>query len=147
MFKMGEIEKKINSTDQENASILFGYVKKAAEMTHTVIMAERKSRKAVSAIQSQDKSIKWMILQEYLKEYGTYINETTPLTGVQVYPVDKEFYDTVEIREIDQQLQIVIGIVYLKDAAHSVAKESFKECLKKLLKKSGILTETQLNFI
>ena len=144
---MFEIEQKINSTDQENAAKLFGYVKKAAELTHAVIMAAQKSEKAVSAIQSQDKSTKWMVLQEYLKECGHFINETTPITGVHVYPVDKEFYDTVGIREIDQQLQIVIGIVYLKDAVHSVAKESFNECLKKLLKQSGILTEAQLNLL
>ena len=86
-------------------------------------------------------------LQAYLREYGPFINETTPITGVHVHPVDKEFYDTVEIREIDQQIQIVIGIVYLKDAVHSVAKESFKGCLKKQLKQSGLLTEAQLNLL
>ncbi len=144
---MFDVEQKINSTDQENAAKLFGYVKKAAEMTHAVIMAAQKSEKAISAIQSKDKSTKWMVLQEYLREYGPFINETTPITGVHVYPVDKEFYDTVGIREIDQQLQIVIGIVYLKDAVHSVAKESFKECLKKQLKQSGLLTEVQLNLL
>lgn len=144
---MFDIEQKINSTDQENTVKLFGYVKKAAEMTHTVIMATQKSEKAVFAIQSQDKSTKWIVLQEYLKEYGSFINETTSLTGIRVYPVNKEFYDTVGVQEIDQQLQIVIGIVYLKDAVHSVAKESFKECLKKQLKQSGLLTEAQSNLL
>lgn len=144
---MHDIEQKINTTDQENTAKLFGYVKKAAEMTHTVIMAAQKSKKAVFAIQSQDKYTKWTVLQDYLKEYGPFINETTPFTGVHVYPVNKEFYDTIGIPEIDQQLQIIIGIVYLKDAVHSVAKESFKECLKKQLKQSGLLTEAQLNLL
>ena len=144
---MFEIEQKINSTDQENAAKLFEYVKKAAEMTHTVIMAAQKSQKAVCAIQSGGKNTKWMVLQKYLKEYGAFINKTTFITGIHVYPVDKEFYDTVGSSEINQQLQIIIGIVYLKDAINSVGKESFKECLKKLLKQSGLLTEAQLNLL
>ena len=144
---MFDIDQKINSTDQENAAKLFEYVKKAAQMTHTVIMAKQKTEKADSAIKSQDKSTKWIVLQEYLKDYGSFINETTALTGVHVCPVNKEFYDAVGVREIDQQLQIVIGIVYLKDVLHSAAKESFKGCLKKLLKQSGLLTEAQLNLL
>ena len=88
-----------------------------------------------------------MVLQEYLREYGPFINETSPFTGIRLYPVNKEFYDTIGLREIDQQLQIVIGIVYLKDALHSMGKESFKECLKKRLKQSGLLTETQLSLL
>ena len=49
---MLDMEQKINSKDQENAVKLFGYVKKAAEATHTVIVAAQKSRRAYSAIQS-----------------------------------------------------------------------------------------------
>ena len=88
-----------------------------------------------------------MVLQEYLREYGPFINETAPFTGICLYPVDREFYNAIGVREIDQQLQIVIGIVYLKDAVHSVAKETFRECLKNLLKKSGLLTEAQLSLL
>ena len=118
---MFDIEQKINATDQENAVKLFGYIKKAAEMTHTVILATQKSRKAHSAIQSQDKRTKWMVLQEYLREYGPFINETSPFTNICLYPVNREFYNTIGVREIDHQLQLVIGIVYLKVAVHPVA--------------------------
>ena len=85
---MFDMDQKIDFQAQENATKMIGYVKKAAEMTHTVIMADQKASKAVSAIQTQDKSRKWAVLQEYLKEYGAFINKTTLLTGVYVYQVN-----------------------------------------------------------
>ena len=144
---MFDMDQKIDFQAQENATKMIGYVKRAAEITHTVIMADQKASKAVSAIQTQDKSKKWTVLQEYLKEYGAFINETSRLTGICVYPVDKGFYDTVGVQELNQQLQMVIGIVYLKEAVRAAINATYKECLKKLLKQSGLFTEAQLNFL
>ena len=144
---MFDMDQKIDFQAQENATKMIVYVKKAAEMTHTVIMADQKASKAVSAIQTQDKSRKWAVLQEYLKEYGAFINKTTLLTGVYVYQVNAEFYAEVNLQELDQQLQIMVGIVYLKEAVRAAVSETHKECLKKLLRKSGIFTEAQLNLL
>ena len=144
---MFDMDQKIDFQAQENATKMIGNVKKAAEMTHTVIMADQKASKAVSAIQTQDKSRKWAVLQEYLKEYGAFINKTTLLTGVYVYQVNAEFYAEVNLQELDRQLQIMVGIVYLKEAVRAAVSETYKECLKKLLRNSGIFTETQLNFL
>ena len=141
---MFDMDQKIDFQAQENATKMIVYVKKAAEMTHTVIMADQKASKAVSAIQTQDKSKKWTVLQEY---YGAFINETRRLTGICVCPVDKGFYDTVGVQELNQQLQMVIGIVYLKEAFRAAINATYKECLKKLLKQSGLFTEAQLNFL
>lgn len=144
---MFDMDQKIDFQAQENATKMIGYVKKAAEMTHTVIMADQKASKAVSAIQMQDKSRKWTVLQGYLKEYGAFINKTTLLTGVYVYQVNAEFYAEVSLQELDQQLQIMVGIVYLKEAVRAAVSETYKECLKKLLRNSGIFTEAQLNLL
>lgn len=144
---MFDMDQKIDFQAQENATKMIGYVKKASEMTHTVIMAAQKASKAVSAIQTQDKSIKWTVLQEYLKEYGAFINKTTLLTGVYVYQVNAAFYAEVNLQELDRQLQIMVGIVYLKEAVRAAVSETYKECLKKLLRKSGIFTEAQLNLL
>lgn len=46
--------------------------KKAAELTHTVITAGRKSQKALDAIGTHDKATMWNILQEYLREYSDF---------------------------------------------------------------------------
>lgn len=144
---MLDVDQKIDFQAQENATKMIGYVKKAAELTHTVIMADQKASKVVSGIQTQDKSRKWTVLQEYLKEYGAFINKTTLLTGVYVYQVNEEFYDEVNMQELDRQLQIMVGIVYLKEAVRAAVSETYKECLKKLLRESGIFTEAQLNLL
>ena len=144
---MFDMDQKIDFQAQENATKMIAYVKKAAEMTHTVIMADQKASKAVSAIQTQDKSRKWAVLQEYLKEYGAFINKTTLLTGVYVYQVNAEFYAEVNLQELDRQLQIMVGIVYLKEAVRAAVSETYKECLKKQLKQSGLLNEAQLNLL
>ena len=139
---MPDMDQRINFQAQENATKMIGYIKKAAEMTHTFIMADQKASKAFSAIQTQDK-----LLQEYLKEYGAFINKTTLLTGVYVYQVNAEFYAEVNLQELDQQLQIMVGIVYLKGAVHAAVSETYKECLKKLLRNSGRFTDAQLNLL
>ena len=144
---MFDMDQKIDFQAQENATKMIGYVKKAAEITHTVIMVDQKASKAVSAIQTQDKSRKWTVLQEYLKEYSLFINNTTFLTGVFVYQVNAEFYAEVNLQELDRQLQIMVGIVYLKEAVRAAVSETYKEYLKKLLRESGIFTEAQLNLL
>lgn len=86
-------------------------------------------------------------MQEYLKEYSLFINNTTFLTGVCVYQVNAEFYAEVNLQELDRQLQIMVGIVYLKEAVRAAVSEIYKEYLKKLLRESGIFTEAQLNLL
>ena len=50
-------------------------------------------------------------------------------------------------KELDRQLQIMVGIVYLKEAVRAAVSETYKEYLKKLLRESGIFTEAQLNLL
>lgn len=71
-------------------------------------------------------------MQEYLKKYGAFINKTTLLAGVYVYQVNAEFYAEVNLQELDRQLQIMVGIVYLKEAVRATVSETYKECLKKV---------------
>lgn len=119
-------------------------VKAAAEMTHTVMASNRKSQKAFDVVRSQDKVTMWNTLQEYLREYSNFINNTAPITGLCVYSVNREFYDQVTVADIEKQLRIVVGYIYAREAANSTAKAVFKDCLKKLLKKSGKFTDAEL---
>jgi roadblock/LC7 domain-containing protein len=144
---MINMDQKLDGLDQENATKIIGYVKKAAEMTHTAIVADKIASKATAATQTQDKSRKWMVIQEYLKEYGKFINKTSLITGVCVCSVNSDFYDKVTLRDLDQQLRIIVGIVYLKEAVRVSINVTYKECLKMLLRKSNILTEAQLNLL
>lgn len=44
---MPDMDQRINFQAQENATKMIGYIKKAAEMTHTFIMADQKSIKGL----------------------------------------------------------------------------------------------------
>ena len=46
--------------------------------------------------------------------------------------------------DIKNQLQIVIGFVHAKEAFDSAAKETYKQCVEKLLKKSGMFSDKEL---
>lgn len=118
--------------------------KKAADMTHTVITAGRKSQKAIDAIDTHDKASMWNTLQEYLREYSNFINNTALITGLCVYSVEREFYDQITVEDIEKQLRIIVGYIYAREAVNSAAKATFKDCLKKLLKKSGLFTDAEL---
>ena len=118
--------------------------KTAAEMTHTVITASKKSQKAMDAIASHDKRTMWNTIQEYLQEYADFINNTVFFTGICVYPVDREFYDQLTVEDAEKQLRMIVGYIYVREAVSSAAKATFKSCLKKLMKKSGKFTDSDL---
>ncbi len=61
--------------------------------------------------------------------------------------VDKEFYNKVTIDDISNQLNQVIGFIYAKSALDSVAKTTFKQALKSILKKSKKFTDSELSTI
>jgi len=118
--------------------------KAAAEMTHTVLTSNRKSQKALQAIGSHDKVIMWNTLQEYLRKYSDFINNNALITGLCVCRVNREFYDQITAKDIENRLRIVVGYIYAREAANSTATAVFKKCLKKLLKKSGMFTDAEL---
>lgn len=120
------------------------FAKKAAELTHTVITADKKSKKALDAIGTHDKATMWNTLQEYLWEYSNFINSTSLITGLCLYKVDHKFYEQVTVEDIEKQLHIITGYIYAREAANSAAKATFKSCLKSLMKKSGKFTYAEL---
>ena len=61
--------------------------------------------------------------------------------------MNAEFYAEATLQELDRQLQIIVGIVYLKEAVRVAINKAYEECLKKLLRKSGMFTEAQLNLL
>ena len=122
-------------------------VKKAAEITHSVFGAKNKSLNARYAIESGDKEFMWKTLQEYFHEYKNFINSLSPLTGYYIYDVNTEFYNKLTVEEISNQLRQVIGFIYAKFALESVAKTTFKQALKSILKKSQIFTDTELSIL
>ena len=55
--------------------------------------------------------------------------------------------DDISKINLDEQLSIMEGIVFLKEAIYSATNMTFKMCLKKLMKQSGIFNEEQIDAI
>ena len=86
----------------------------------------------------------WRTLQEYIGYYAGFINSMTMLTGIGLQRVNREFYDRVTAVDIEHQLQIIIGFVYAKEALDSVCRETYKQCVKKLLRQSKLFDDNEL---
>ena len=66
---------------------------KAAKETHTMlIQSEKKSKRAREAMKTRDKEAMWVVLQEYIREYSSFITGTGIFTGIGIRHVDRAFY-------------------------------------------------------
>lgn len=144
---MYDMEHNISLSSKTQDTTFLECVIKAAELTHTLYLGKIKSAKAYNAMYTQDKKLKWIILQEYLQKYKSFINSLTCISGIYIFNVDLDFYNSVTELQLNEQLKIVVGFVYLNEALHSVEKETYKNCLKKLLKKSGIFSDTEISIL
>ena len=136
------------SQSNERAVEIAKLLIKAAHMTHTMlIQSEKKSKRAREAMETQDKEAMWAVLQEYIQEYSSFITGTGIFTGIVIRRVDKAFYERVTVDDIRGQLQMSIGFVYAYEAFSSVGRETYKQCLKKLLKSSGLLSDAELKLL
>ena len=135
-------EQEINNEKTEKH---FDCIKKACEALHACSESSKKAEKARQALKSEDKMEIWNVLQEYLREYGNFINSTTGITGVEVYHVDENFYNASTIADVKRQIKGVIAFVYLKEAIFSVGKQAIRQKLKSLLKETKIFNKKELS--
>lgn len=133
--------------EDEKISKFVEIIKKAADTTHTFLFARQKSQKALDAAETNDKMLMWNVLQEYIRQYASFINSVSALTNIQVNKVLDDYYDSVTADEIAKQLRTIVKFVYIKEFADSAAKSALKDLVKKILPKSGIFTEEKLKQI
>ena len=135
----------IQSQDNNQTLEYVKLIIKAAKETHSAYTtAMRKIQHLKDAKQSDDKTEKIHVLQSYIKEYMQFIESTSYITGLSICHIN---FDQKTKNDIDEQLTIMEGIVFLHEALHSTTNFTFKMCLKKLMKQSGIFTEAQLDAI
>ncbi len=135
----------VNSNNEEKFNTVTKAIKTAAEMVHCYNIFQAKIKKIDNILCLEDKEILWQTLQEYLKEYGTFINNTTAVTGFYIYQVSVEQYNAMTIADIKLQLEQLKNIVIAKEILHSVYQKSFKECLKKILQGTGLFSKKELD--
>ena len=135
----------LNAQSNERSLEIAKILIKAAKETHAVISrSEARCTAARSSMATHDKETMWRALQEYIGYYAGFINSMTALTGIGLQRVNREFYGRVTAVDIEHQLQIMIGFVYAKEALDSVFKETYKQCVKKLLKQSKLFDDNEL---
>ncbi len=142
---MMEEQHYVNSNNEEKFNTVTKAIKTAAEMVHCYNIFQAKIKKIDNILCLEDKEILWQTLQEYLKEYGTFINNTTAITGFYIYQVSIEQYNAMTIADIKLQLEQLKNIVIAKEILHSVYQKSFKECLKKILQGTGLFSKKELD--
>ncbi len=121
---------------------------KAAQETRTMISrSAKKSERACEAMKMADKEVMWGVLQEYIAQYSTFVSQMKCFTGIGIVLVDRETYEQITVDDIRDQLQISIGVVYAHEAFLSIRKETYKQCLKKLLKNSGLFSDSELKLL
>lgn len=135
----------LNAQNNEQALEIAKILIKAAKETHAVLTrSEAKCKKARDAMATHDKDTMWCALQEYIGQYADFIRDTSAFTGVALCKVNRNIYNQLTAVDIEKQLQIVIGFVHAKEAFDSVIEETYKQCVKKLLKKSGFFADNEL---
>ena len=92
-----------------------------------------------------DKYAMWKILQEYYAEYRNFINSLSGFTGYTIYDVENNFVEKITDEDIRRQLKLLIGFIYAKEAVNTAAKQTYKECVKKILKKTKMFTDKELD--
>lgn len=132
-------------TDDEKAAAYVKAIIKAVDMTHQVAEKSKiKSRKAREAIETKDKEFMWNTLQKYLHDYKEFINTTNTM---RTCSVGMNFYNQVTVTENERQLKMMIGVTYDYEAKHCLHNETIKQCLKKLLKASGVFTDKEIEML
>lgn len=142
---MEDYAQSITYTDEEKVLIFCKNIVKAVEKTREVVTkCEWMCHKANEALASKDKLTMWTVLQEYISRYK---NLFTGANGVQLIYVDADFYEKLTEDDIAKQLRIVIGVIYLSEAKKCAAHEAIKQCLKKLLKKTEVFSNREIELL
>lgn len=142
---MDECAQNLIYTDEEKVLTFCKNIVKAVEKTREVGAKSRLiSRKAREALETRDKQTMWNVLQKYIHKHSELF---TMANGVLLGQVDAAFYENVSEEDVANQLEIVIGLIYLNEAKRCAAKETIKACFKNLLKQSDIFTDHEIELL
>ena len=116
---------------------------KAVKEAHSLAgTAEKKCEQARAALESANKEVMRNTIQQYISRYG---QDWSHFQGVQIQRLDEYTYAHLSAADLIQQLHCIIILVYEDTGLKSAGKEAFQKCAKKLLKKSKVFTDKELN--
>ena len=134
-------------TESDKKSIderMMDFIKKAEKATHNFLKINQKLQAAQAALESDSKKFVWQVLQDYLMEYGNFINSLTFITNVKVYQISQEQYERLSVDEIKNSIRTVMNFIYLKEIFCSAGGTQIEQYIRKNIRNEGNFTEEEL---
>lgn len=123
---------------------MMDFIKKAEKATHNFLKINQKLQAAQTALESDSKKFVWQVLQDYLMEYGNFINSLTFITNVKVYQISQEQYERLSADEIKNSIRTVMNFIYLKEIFCGAGGTQIEQYIRKNIRNEGNFTEEEL---
>lgn len=123
---------------------MMDFIKKAEKATHNFLKINQKLQAAQTALESDSKKFVWQVLQNYLMEYGNFINSLTFITNVKVYQISQEQYERLSVDEIKNSIRTVMNFIYLKEIFCDAGGTQIEQYIRKNIRNEGNFTEEEL---
>lgn len=104
---------------------------KAVEKTHTITkLCQELTKEIDEAKASGDKDAMVYVLQKYIEKYRSILEKRNM---IRLYVINRQEYENIKTENWIDQLDMMKSFIYGYEAQKSFAKETIKECLKKIL--------------
>lgn len=136
---------KLQTQDADKIEEFESCIINAAKQAHTIAdTAKKKCERARSAMESGNVDYMGDTIQWYICQYG---RGWTRFRDVKLQFIDAQTYAQLSGADLIQQLHCIIILVYRDTSLNTANQAGFRECVKKLLKKSKVFTDKELGII
>ena len=118
----------------------------AAREVHAYVLAEKECHELREAQRACDKDGMWRLMQQHMRRHQQQIQYYGSLIGVTVIIVDHATYDQMTIRDVRNQINLLIGAIYAIRISKT-SQKAFKERLVKLMKNSEKFTKQEIELV
>lgn len=121
-------------------------IQKAANEVHADAAAHRECQELRNALKTHSKGDLWLVLQKHLHDHAQEILRSQQSLGITLIQVNQAFYEKLTLSDVQDQVEILIGAIHAIRISKKM-QSVVKECLKKLMKESGIFTKQEIDLI
>lgn len=115
----------------------------AVEKTHTITKQCQELTKEIDeAKASDDKDAMVYVLQKYIEKYRPILEKRNM---IRLYVINRQEYENIKTENWIDQLDMMKSFIYGYEAQKSFAKETIKECLKKILSDNEKFTKKDID--
>lgn len=116
---------------------------KAVQKTYTIEERCRKLTKEIDEVKwSDDRDAMVCVLQKYIEKYRPILEKRNM---IRLCVFNRQEYEDIEIENWIEQLDMMKSFIYGFEAQKSFARETIKECLKKILSDNEKFTKKDID--